>query len=229
MYNDRPYAGTLYLTRGLTSFKTARKLALHSEINIGVIGPHSFAREVQTWAHNAIAYIKPQGWCNQIKSDIIVNYYIEVNKQLFQAKQLHGDIQLSTRVGTLYNDLGGGVSFKAGKILPFLHHYENLCAPVKRKRTKSSEIYFYGNCQTRFVLGNSLLQGGVLQSLDNDCEGFYHVKEGDLRRLVATYEFGLVVNRPAWGVSISQNIISSEFKTAETQMFGRVSITHRFN
>jgi hypothetical protein len=27
-----------------------------------LIGPHSFAKEVQTWAHRAIAYTKPEGW-----------------------------------------------------------------------------------------------------------------------------------------------------------------------
>jgi hypothetical protein len=102
-----------------------------------------------------------------------VNYNIELDKQVFQAKHLHGDVQLSSQVGTLYNDLGIGVSFKAGKILPYLHHYENFCAPVTRNRRGSAEIYFYGNGQARFVAGNSVLQGGILQSLKNDWTGSF--------------------------------------------------------
>ena len=72
IYHDHPYAATLFMTRGITSYNSALNLALHSEMIMGVIGPFSFGKDVQTWAHKTINDIIPEGWNNQIKTDIVL-------------------------------------------------------------------------------------------------------------------------------------------------------------
>lgn len=69
---DRPYAGWLYAgvdaqRRGL-AFQ--RVPCLESfELNLGVIGPESMAREAQTVVHRWRGFATPKGWDNQLKTE----------------------------------------------------------------------------------------------------------------------------------------------------------------
>lgn len=65
--DDRPYAGWTYLGFG---FNTRSKYQLDSyEINLGVVGPWSGARQVQSTFHKARGISVPQGWANQLGNE----------------------------------------------------------------------------------------------------------------------------------------------------------------
>jgi hypothetical protein len=224
LYRNRPYAGTLYLTRGRTSFNNTLKLMLHSEINLGVIGPLSLARNAQTFVHKMFHYIHPNGWDNQVKSDVVLNYNIETDKLIFDGGQLQGHALLAARAGSLYNDVSLGFGIKAGKLYTHPYDNHNNDRPAKKNNKAVSEMYFFINGQVKRVLENAVLQGGFIQSLKNNRSDFYHVDGRDMKRIVSTYETGVVINLPKWGFSLSQNFISPEFKTATTQLFGRIGI-----
>ncbi len=65
--NDRPYAGWRYLGFG---FNTRSKLRLDSyEVNLGVVGPWSYAREAQRFVHHVRHLEQFQGWDNQLKNE----------------------------------------------------------------------------------------------------------------------------------------------------------------
>jgi len=227
--NDRSYAGSLYITRGRTSFSSSLNLTLHSEINIGVIGPYSFAKNTQTWMHRIISNPEPQGWNNQIKTDIVLNYNIKVSKQIFNSDKLQGNVQVASRAGTLFNDLNVGFGLSAGKLDAYPHDAQDNCILMKMNKSIKSEIYFFSNGQLKLVLGNSLLQGGFIQSFKNACSDFYHIDEENINRLVSLLESGIVINKFKWSLSLSENFISKEFKTTKTQLFGRIRITRRFS
>ena len=227
-YHDRPYAGALYLTRGRTTFNNASNLTVHSEINIGLIGPFSFANDVQTWVHRVIEYTKPRGWNNQIKTDIVINYNIDASRQILTGRKLQGDVQLSSRIGTLFNDLAVGFGIKAGKLCQKADAYQNNLAGVAKGNKDCRKMYFFSSAQLKLVLENSLLQGGFIQSFKNGCEDFYHLDESDIKRLLVTYETGVVADLTRWRFSVSENFISAEFKTAKTQLFGRITVIYRF-
>jgi len=211
-YHNRPYAGALYITRGLTTFNDGLNLTVHSEINIGVIGPFSYAQNMQTWIHRMIDYTKPSGWSHQIKTDIVLNYNIDICKTIVSGNKFQSEMMGSSRAGTLFNDLSVGFAVKAGKL--------------KGQSTKT-KIYFFSNGHLKLVLGNSLLQGGFIQSFKNGCADFYHINEDDIKRIVSTYETGVVFNMAKWGFCFSQNFISAEFRLAKTQLFGRISLTYK--
>ena len=228
LYKNRPYAGALFVTRGFTTFSHALNLSLHSEIDIGLIGPVSFAKNVQTWVHGVIRYNKPKGWDNQIKTDIVLNYNIDLDKQVINGKNFQGNLKLASRAGTLFNDLSIGFGLKAGKLYSCLHGYQDDCMIFKKNKSANSEVYFFSRGQLKFVLGNSLLQGGFIHSFKNGGNDFYHIDEEDMKRIVSVYETGVVINKLKWGFLFSQNFISPEFNMARTQLFGRLSITRRF-
>ncbi len=65
--NDRPYAGWTYLGFG---YNTRSKLRLDSfEVNLGVVGPWSHAREAQRFVHKVRKLEQFEGWDNQLKNE----------------------------------------------------------------------------------------------------------------------------------------------------------------
>jgi hypothetical protein len=69
---DRPYAGWLYAgvvaQRRGAAFDRVPCLEW-IELNLGVIGPESMAREAQTVVHRWRGFATPKGWDNQLKSE----------------------------------------------------------------------------------------------------------------------------------------------------------------
>jgi hypothetical protein len=72
--DDRPYAGWLYLSSGA---HIATKNTLDSlTVSLGIVGPQSYAEDVQKAYHSIIDSDRPMGWHNQIKNEpgIIIAY-----------------------------------------------------------------------------------------------------------------------------------------------------------
>jgi hypothetical protein len=218
---DRPYAGALYVTKGLTSF--CHFFSIHSEISIGLIGPHSFAKQTHIWLNKKMGHQKPQGWDNQVKSDLIINYNVAAKVQVIGTNHFLGNVQLSTRAGTLFTDLDLQLEFKAGKLRPYV--YEDEFALKQYDSKKTTEVYFFSRCQVKHVWDNSLLEGGFLQANKNGGDvDFHHIAHSDLRNLVAICEGGIVLDKSKWKLSLSQTLVTKEFKTADAHLYGRVNI-----
>ncbi|RPJ18140.1 MAG: DUF2219 family protein, partial [Desulfobacteraceae bacterium] len=58
---DRPYAGWLYMGFGLVANQGTKRYD-KLELEIGVVGPYSFAEDVQTFWHSLLGLQVPQGW-----------------------------------------------------------------------------------------------------------------------------------------------------------------------
>lgn len=69
--DDRPYAGITYATTGIHTSCKDRMDSL--ELVLGLVGPHSYAGEVQKGVHKLIGIGVAEGWDNQLKDEIIVN------------------------------------------------------------------------------------------------------------------------------------------------------------
>ncbi|MEK6775421.1 MAG: lipid A deacylase LpxR family protein [bacterium] len=65
--DDRPYAGWLYMGFGFHS-KTEDQLD-SVELNVGVVGPASFAHEAQDFVHELRGFEKFKGWDNQLSNE----------------------------------------------------------------------------------------------------------------------------------------------------------------
>ncbi len=72
---DRPFAGWLYVGLGWNQ-ETNRRVLDHLELQVGVIGPASLAREVQTGYHKLLNQIDPPGWSYQLKNEpgVVLSY-----------------------------------------------------------------------------------------------------------------------------------------------------------
>ncbi|MCU0446910.1 MAG: lipid A deacylase LpxR family protein [Microscillaceae bacterium] len=119
---DRPYAGWLYISRSLISNDAMKGQRLTSELDIGVIGEASFARQTQIWFHkNVVPSTIPQGWGNQIRNDLGINYYVKFEKRFIPQVHQNLDIIQSVEgnVGFVSNFVGLGTLIRVG----FLNDY----------------------------------------------------------------------------------------------------------
>ena len=84
-FDDIPYAGHLSLSGTLWSWNadTITGFGAH----IGVIGPESGAESVQKWVHKATGSDKPQGWGNQLGTDVVGGIQAAHGRKLLQAGQ----------------------------------------------------------------------------------------------------------------------------------------------
>lgn len=73
--NDRPYAGWLYLGIGVIWKDSRVRNSL--VLNVGMVGPWSFAEETQTFVHNVRNLDQPRGWKNQLNNELGVTAVYE--------------------------------------------------------------------------------------------------------------------------------------------------------
>ena len=69
--NDRPYAGWLYTGVILQRrwFLDGWPVLENFQIDAGIIGPHAFGKETQTWVHEFRGFETPKGWANQLHDE----------------------------------------------------------------------------------------------------------------------------------------------------------------
>jgi lipid A 3-O-deacylase len=73
--DDRPYAGLTYFAFGFNSKDIHRMDTL--ELDIGIVGPHSYAANLQNIIHRLINSKKANGWANQLKDEPILDISYE--------------------------------------------------------------------------------------------------------------------------------------------------------
>jgi len=73
--DDRPYAGISYLAVGFNSRNTRVMNAW--EITLGIVGPHSYAEEMQKAVHEWTNSDYPMGWERQIEDELLLNLSYE--------------------------------------------------------------------------------------------------------------------------------------------------------
>jgi lipid A 3-O-deacylase len=86
--DDRPYAGITYLAIGFHSKNSHRMDSL--ELDLGIVGPHSYAEQCQKAIHDWIYSTDPKGWDNQLKDEPVLNIFYGRKWKLMQSGVGHG-------------------------------------------------------------------------------------------------------------------------------------------
>lgn len=170
--DDRPYAGWLY--GGLTLQRrgsTARGLlALENfQVELGIIGPASFADNVQTWYHGK----GPEGWRHQLKNEpgFALKYgrawlvpIPSLDSRHFDliphAGLSGGNVDTSFRAGAL---LRAGWNLPADFGPPLIESV--VAAPSGRSRSgdRAWGLYFFTGAEGRAVLYSAFLDGNTFR------------------------------------------------------------------
>ena len=172
--NDRPYAGWLYLGASLLQ-DTDRRMLEHLELQLGVIGPASLAKQVQRRWHELIGATEPEGWDSQLENEpgIVLSY--ERKWRLTLAGDRVTGVDLIPELGA---SLGNVFTYgEAGAMLRFGHNLQADYGPARIRPALSGTDYFnrdymdgdfgiYGfiGAQGRAVGRNIFLDGNSFRS-----------------------------------------------------------------
>lgn len=217
--DDRPYAGALFAIHSLRSMDCTKRMTVATEMNIGVTGPLSMADQAQTWVHGAIGYTIPEGWGNQVPNDLILNYNLEVEREVVNVpgKLIVSGI-MDAFVGTLYDAMGAGFSLRMGRVRsPYDAPSEASNGGIKH------QLYLLMRPTARVIYYNALLQGGIIHHITASEDG-YTLGKDQLERISAFTEVGLVYERPKLAVKLAQKMRTAPFKGGSALEYGSVTV-----
>ncbi|MBN1272328.1 MAG: lipid A deacylase LpxR family protein [Candidatus Aminicenantes bacterium] len=119
--NDRPYAGITYMVFGIQSRDSFRMDTLN--IQIGILGPHSYAENMQSFIHKILGDKLPQGWDNQLKDELIINISYGTKRKWISEGHIQGFSgelipHLRGTMGNGYTGLDAGAELRIGWNIP---------------------------------------------------------------------------------------------------------------
>ncbi|MCL7944033.1 lipid A deacylase LpxR family protein [Marinobacter sp. ATCH36] len=121
VYEDLPYVG--YLSGSVTLWSWNSESLTGYGIGLGVVGPSSGAEVTQKWVHKLTGSTNPNGWDNQLGTDVIGELHAFHARRLFRDEIGSGMHQEMAWVagGRLSNFISSGelgVSWRIGANLP---------------------------------------------------------------------------------------------------------------
>lgn len=198
--NDRPFAGALFLKTFSVATDINLKQSVASSISTGILGPGAGAKQIQVFIHENTNNVLPQGWGNQVRNDIVLNYELAYQKQLLAWDNfflLTADAM--GRLGTLSTKANIGFTFMAG-------YFNSPFASASLKGRKI-QFYAYDHPELNVVGYDATLQGGLLNT-----SSVYTIGAGDVSRLVFRNNWGLVARIGRVYLEYYQSFMTREFK-----------------
>lgn len=209
---DRPWAAYSIIGQYAISFDWAKKIKHESEINIGVLGPKSGGGFLQDLVHTVLPNNSPpEGWENQIKTDIILDYQYRINTSLFEAKYFESYLKASVQVGTLRDNLKWGIGAKYGVFTPFYKDFQN---QAYQKKVQKTYFSIFGDIETQLIGYDATLQGGV-----TDRTSIYVIPTRNMERFVIQGFLGLEFTYKKIHLQFIQYWKSKEFKTGKDHKY----------
>ncbi|NMH26853.1 lipid A deacylase LpxR family protein [Flavobacterium silvaticum] len=214
-YGDRPFAAAIMLKNFLIATDTIRKSRLTSSLNLGILGPGAFGKEMQVGIHEATGNTIPLGWRNQIKNDVVINYQVDYEKQLFRFRNIFAiNAQGTARLGTLFTNASVGINSVIGIInSPF--------TSVTAKRKFS--LYAYSQPMVSVIGYDATLQGGLF----ND-KSPYTIPSGHIKRFVGQHNYGIILQTRTLYFEYSRTMITREFYPQASGKWGGIRFGFTF-
>jgi lipid A 3-O-deacylase len=178
MEDDRPYAGITYLEFGFHCVDRRKMDTL--AINLGMIGPHSYAEETQKIVHELVDSAEPQGWQHQLKDEPILNLFYERKwrfKQLALGNGWGVDWipHLGAAAGNAWTGLNLGHQIRFGWNLPndfgtfLIRPGSDTNAPIDEADPRLSDpyhrvgVHFFAGMDGRYVARYIFLDGNTFR------------------------------------------------------------------
>jgi hypothetical protein len=224
--DDRPYAGWLYGSIGLTEETGTRLDQL--QLQLGMVGPASLADKAQTWIHGIIGANKPQGWDHQINDEpgIVLTY------QRSWRAFVSGDIwgfsfdatpHLGGALGNVFTYANGGATFRFGWNLP------NDYGPPRIEPSLPGSGFFEPQGDFGFYIFTGLEGRLVARNIFLDGNTFEDSRSVDKNPLVGDAQVGIAVTIRAARLAYTHVFRTPEFKGQnDADKFGALSLSLRF-
>jgi len=119
---DRPYGGITYLSASFNSRTAWQKNSW--EFLLGIVGPLSFAEEVQRWSHDLLGSKRTNGWDHQLGNELGIELVYERQWLLFHTDSEQVGVgydlipHLGARLGNIRTYINSGLEIRFGWNLP---------------------------------------------------------------------------------------------------------------
>ncbi|GAB4035908.1 lipid A deacylase LpxR family protein [Spirosoma jeollabukense] len=213
LVGDRPFAGCILLKTFSISTDTVRRIRVASVLSTGMIGPVAFAGDMQAAIHRLINGVEPHGWQYQIRNDVILNYALNFEKQLYAYRHaLSISANAQAQVGTFADRLQTGFVVMAGRFdSPFRRTPANRRLPF--------QLYAYAQPLISLVGYDASLQGGLFNRSSP-----YVISANQLTRTTLQANIGAVFRYRNLYLEYYQSLLTREFDTGMPHRWGGVKI-----
>ncbi|MDB5244089.1 MAG: hypothetical protein JWP57_4718 [Spirosoma sp.] len=213
LVGDRPFAGCILVKTFSMSTDTLRRLRVSSVLSTGMVGPVALGRQIQTTLHRLLNGVEPHGWQHQIRNDVILNYLLTYEKQLYAYRHaLSVSAQAQARVGTFADGLQTGIVVMVGR-------FNSPFGNTSNKRLLPMQLYVYAQPLVNAVVYDATLQGGLLNRSSP-----YVIPASQLARTTLQANMGAVFSYKNLYLEYYESVLSREFETGRSHRWGGVKI-----
>ncbi|MDQ8200053.1 lipid A deacylase LpxR family protein [Pelagicoccus enzymogenes] len=232
---DRPYAGWTYLSLALRESRQNHTDTL--ELTAGVVGPDSYAEDIQNWVHEKIGSQIANGWDNQLKNEVggILSWQRDTRLFAFPDNSTGWGADLNSSyglsLGNVYTHALVGASLRFG----YNRHLSANTPRIRPANTSafpsnpddprlSSEagqigLFLTLGAEGRYVERNLFIEGNTWA----DSHGL------ELEQRVGDYYAGLSFIANRWSINYLYTVRSEEFPGQERpHEFGGLTLTRSF-
>jgi lipid A 3-O-deacylase len=220
-YNERNYAAVFFMSHSLSSLNPEKKIALHTQLDLGIIGPCAKCEEEQKGIHATTNNLQPLGWENQVKTDYIINYRTKIEEGIYSKKYREIIGQTSVRLGTLYTDVSIGLTARIGFFSPYFSNLGMDKYHIYRK--KNFQFYAIAKLNAKAVAYNATLQGGLFNRTN-----IYTISDERISRIVIDALTGFVLTFRRTSLEFSKIYITQEFREGLNHGWEKVVISYSF-
>jgi len=224
---DRPYAGWLYMGFGLAANQGTERYD-KLELEIGVVGPYSFAEDVQTFWHSLLGLQVPQGWDNQLKTEPGAVLYYEQTRR-FERQDIGGALDVDMlphfggALGNVFTYGAAGITFRLGSEL------EDDFGPPRIRPSLPGSAYFRPEKGFNWYVFAGIEGRAVLYNIFMDGNTFKDSHSVDKKPFVGDLQTGLVVQWKRFRITYTQIFRTKEFDGQDDgDIFGSVSLSYHF-
>lgn len=213
--DDRPYAGYLFGEYQIRS-PIPEQSEIRKTYQLGVVGPHAYGKETQTWFHNVLGQRVPAGWDNQLDDELAFMYgweQFDRSLPLFYGPAMFDAVQSKGyRVGNVLTDTHGSVIIRMGKNLPKDFGPRTMTAG---EDTSTLRYYLFTGTEVRAIARNIFLDGNTFS------DSHSVKKEG----IVADIKVGFAFHWKAFRLTYTWILITPEYeKQNGMHSYGTINI-----
>lgn len=231
--NDHPYAGILYFEIGIHSRSSRRMDTL--EIDLGIVGPSSFASEIQKVSHKLLNSPYPNGWQHQLKDEPAFEIIYERKWKVLKSVINGGfglDLipHLGGGLGNVYTYANAGVQFRFGWNLP-----DDFGTSIIRPSGDTNGGFYkqtpYSYVRGRFGIHVFVAVDGqaVLRNIFLDGNTFQDSHRVDKEPFIADIIAGIGLRIGRFRFSYSCVFLTKQFRTQQNcHIFGSINFSYSY-
>jgi lipid A 3-O-deacylase len=211
-YGDRPYAGCISVNSFRIATDEKKRRRISTSLILGMVGPVAGWKQAQTFLHkHVVAAPQPKGWDYQIVNDFILNYKVNLEKNLMNKGSFMLTSNAEAIAGTMNDKLGGGLSLMIGKMND----------PYKLPSTtgKKWECYVFGRSFVSGVAYDATLQGGMFNKTSP-----YTLAASKIKKITLQNQIGAILQYKKISVELSESFLSPEFEGGRSHIWGGLGI-----